>query len=103
VETVSKIARTDIPLRDFRTFDCDCLMNEIAKQYSISTTTLEHVKNLLSGIFRYAIRTGSLNTANPIRLFQGDQKVLAAAGQPWHGWQAARRAWLSRPFFVTVM
>jgi hypothetical protein len=67
-------------------------MNEIAKQHSISTTTcLKHVKNLLSGIFRYAIRTGSLNTANPIRLLQGDQKVLAVAGQPWHRWQAACR------------
>jgi integrase len=59
--------RTDIPLRDFRTVDCECLMHEIAKQYSISTTTLKHVKNLLSDIFRYAIRTGILNTANPIR------------------------------------
>jgi integrase len=59
--------RTDVPLRDFRTVDCERLMNEIAKQYSVSTTTLKHVKNLLSGIFRYAIRTGNLNSANPIR------------------------------------
>jgi integrase len=60
-------SRTDIALREFRTVNCESLMSEIAKQYSVSTTTLKHVKNLLSGIFRYAIRTGNLNSANPIR------------------------------------
>lgn len=59
--------RTDIPLREFRTFDCECLLNEIVTKYRISTTTMKHVKNFLSGIFRYAIRTENLNTANPVR------------------------------------
>jgi integrase len=60
-------SRTEIPLRDFGTFECEKLLCEIAKKYSISTTTLKHVKNLLSGIFRYAIRTGSIRNANPVR------------------------------------
>jgi integrase len=60
-------SRTGIPLRNFGTFECETLLHEIAKTYSISTTTLKHVKNLLSGIFRYAIRTGSIRSANPVR------------------------------------
>jgi integrase len=58
---------TDVPLRSFGTFECESLLSAIAKKYGVSTTTLKHIKNLLSGIFRHAIRTGTVRTANPVR------------------------------------
>ena len=60
-------SRSEMALRDFRTFDCERLLGEIAEVYAVSTTTLRHVKNMLSGIFRYATRTGILHVPNPVR------------------------------------
>jgi integrase len=60
-------ARADRAVRDFRTFECEQMLVGIATKYNVSTTTLRHVKNLLSGIFRYASRAGVLNTPNPLR------------------------------------
>ena len=48
--------RADRAVRDFRTFECEQMLVGIATEYKVSTTTLRHVKNLLSGIFRYASR-----------------------------------------------
>jgi integrase len=59
--------RLALPLRDFRTAECEKLLQLIALEYDLSSTTLKHVKHLLSGIFRYAIRTGALNGANPVQ------------------------------------
>lgn len=59
--------RLAFPLRDFRTADCERLLKLIARENDLSTTTLKHIKHLLSGIFRYAIRTGALNGANPVQ------------------------------------
>ena len=59
--------RSEMALRDFRTLDCERLLGEIAEVYNVSTTTLRHVKNMLSGIFRYATRIGILNVPNPVR------------------------------------
>jgi site-specific recombinase XerC len=56
-----------MPLRDFRTIDCAALLNRIARKRNLGVRTIAHVKHLLSGIFRYAIRRGFLNGANPIR------------------------------------
>jgi len=43
------------------------MLHVIAAKYNVSGTTLKHVKHLLSGIFRYAIRTGALNGINPVQ------------------------------------
>jgi len=59
--------RAGISLRDFRTVDCERFLTEIAFKYDLRIRTLSHVKHLLSGIFRYAIRTGYLNGMNPVR------------------------------------
>ena len=57
----------DVALRDFRTVDCERFLAQIAFKFDLGIRTLAHVKNLLSGIFRYALRTGYLNGTNPIR------------------------------------
>ena len=59
--------RLELPLRDFRTVNCERLLQLIALEHNLSVATLKHVKHLLSGIFRYAIRTGALNGVNPVQ------------------------------------
>lgn len=49
--------RMELPLRDFHTVDCETLLQAIAHGNGVSSTTLKHIKHLLSGIFRYAIRS----------------------------------------------
>jgi integrase len=56
-----------MPLRDFRTVDCERVLARIALEYNVSITTLKHVKHLLSGLFRYALRTGVLHGVNPVQ------------------------------------
>ena len=43
------------------------MLNAIRARSDLTTTTLCHVKHLLSGVFRYAIRIGTLNPPNPVR------------------------------------
>jgi hypothetical protein len=57
----------DIPLRDVRTFEVERILAEIAHEFDTAPTTIQHVKALLSGAFRYAKRQGVLNTENPVR------------------------------------
>ena len=59
--------RIEMPVRDFRTVDCEHFLNVLVKKYDLCSTTLKHVKHLLSGVFRYAIRTGVLNGTNPVK------------------------------------
>jgi integrase len=59
--------RMNIPMREFRTVDCEQMLEAIADKYGVSSTTLKHVKHLVSGIFRYAIRTGLLHGVNPVQ------------------------------------
>jgi len=59
--------RMKMPLRDFRTVDCEALLRLVVRKRDLSTRTLAHIKHLLSGIFRYALRIGFLNGANPAR------------------------------------
>ena len=59
--------RMQMSLRDFRTVDCEALLNRIARKRNLGIRTIAHVKHLLSGIFRYAIRSGFLRGANPVR------------------------------------
>ena len=59
--------RAGRPLRDYRTVDLEQMLNNIRAKNDLTTTTLRHVKHLLSGVFRYAIRCGILNPPNPVR------------------------------------
>ncbi len=53
-------------IRDFRTVDCQRLLEAVVAKHNISNTTARHVKHLLGGLFRYAIQTGALNGVNPV-------------------------------------
>ncbi len=59
--------RLNMQMRHFRTVDCERLLRQITHERDLTTTTLRHIKQLLSGIFRYAIRIGLLNGANPVQ------------------------------------
>lgn len=58
--------RLTLPVRDFQTVDCEKLLQSIVHEKDVSSTTLKHVKHLLSGVFRYAIRIGVLHGVNPV-------------------------------------
>jgi integrase len=59
--------RMGMPLREFRTVDCETLLTQIVRRRDLGVRSIAHIKHLLSGIFRYAIRTGYLNGMNPAR------------------------------------
>jgi integrase len=54
-------------LRDFRTLDCETVLQAVARERDVNSTTLKHIKHLMSGLFRYAIRIGVLNGTNPVQ------------------------------------
>lgn len=55
-------------MRDVKTYQVQMWLEEIAQLNKISKTTLAHVKNFLSGIFRYAAQQGYFDSANPVKL-----------------------------------
>jgi len=57
----------EISLRDFRTVDGERILQSIAEETSLTSTTLAHIKAFLSGVFRYAKRQGVINSENPMR------------------------------------
>ena len=59
--------RCDNMLREFRTVDGERILESIAKEHKLTSTTLAHIKAFLSGIFRYAKRQGVVNSENPMR------------------------------------
>jgi integrase len=59
--------RCEIMLREFRTVDGERILDSIAKEHSLTSTTLAHIKAFLSGSFRYAKRQGVINSENPVR------------------------------------
>jgi integrase len=59
--------RGGIMLREFRTVDGERILEALAKEYKLSSTTLAHIKAFLSGIFRFARRQGVINSENPMR------------------------------------
>ncbi len=59
--------RCDIMLREFRTVDVERILHSIAKEHKLTSTTLAHIKALLSGVFRFAKRQGVINSENPVR------------------------------------
>jgi hypothetical protein len=54
-------------LRDFRTTDGERMLESIAKEHKLTSTTLAHIKAFLSGVFRFAKRQGVTNSENPMR------------------------------------
>jgi integrase len=59
--------RCDIMLREFRTVDGERILDSIAKEHRLTSTTLAHIKAYLSGVFRFAKRQGVINSENPMR------------------------------------
>jgi len=59
--------RCEIPLRDFRTFEGERILEAIVRDHDLTCTTVAHIKAFLSGAFRYAKRQGVLNSENPMR------------------------------------
>jgi integrase len=59
--------RCDIMLREFRTVDGERVLESIAREHKLTSTTLAHIKAFLSGAFRYAKRQGVTDSENPMR------------------------------------
>jgi integrase len=63
-------------MRDIRTFHLQAWLEEIAREprkpprleSTLSKTTLAHIKNFLSGVFRHAAQQGYFDEANPAKL-----------------------------------
>ena len=55
-------------LREVKTHHVQSWLEEIGRQHEISKTTLKHVKNFLSGVFRHAAQQGYFDGANPVKL-----------------------------------
>jgi hypothetical protein len=53
-------------LREFRTVDASRMLRQIAKEKDLTTTTLQHIKSVLSTIFTYARNEGAFDGANPV-------------------------------------
>lgn len=53
-------------LREFRTVDASRMLRAIAKEKDLTTTTLQHIKSVLSTIFTYARNEGAFDGANPV-------------------------------------
>ena len=58
----------NIWLREVKTHQVQRWLEEIAREQNLSKTTLAHIKNLLSGIFRHAAQQGYFDGANPVKL-----------------------------------
>ncbi len=54
-------------IRDFRTVDCQRVLEAVVVEHDVSNTTARHIKHLLGGLFRYAIQVGVLNGVNPVQ------------------------------------
>jgi len=55
-------------LREVKTHQVQLWLETIAQDHKLSKTTLKHVKNFLSGIFRHAAQQGYFDGANPVKL-----------------------------------
>jgi integrase len=55
-------------LREVKTHHVQSWPEGIAREHEISKTTLKHVKNFLSGVFRHAAQQGYFDGANPVKL-----------------------------------
>jgi integrase len=55
-------------LREVKTHHVQSWLEEIGHERAISKTTLKHVKNFLSGVFRHAAQQGYFDGASPVKL-----------------------------------
>ena len=55
-------------MREVKTHQVQSWLDEIGREHPISKTTLKHVKNFLSGIFRHAAQQGYFDGASPVKL-----------------------------------
>jgi integrase len=55
-------------MREVKTHHVQSWLEEIALEHAISKTTLKHVKNFLSGVFRHAAQQGYFDGASPVKL-----------------------------------
>ena len=55
-------------MREIKTHHVQSWLEEIGREHGISKTTLKHVKNFLSGVFRHAAQQGYFDGANPVKL-----------------------------------
>lgn len=55
-------------LREVKTHHVQSWVEEIGREHKLCKTTLKHVKNFLSGIFRHAAQQGYFEGANPVKL-----------------------------------
>ena len=55
-------------IREVKTHQVQSWLDEIGREHGISRTTLKHVKNFLSGVFRHAAQQGYFDGANPVKL-----------------------------------
>ena len=83
-------ARCDITLREFRTVDGERILDSIAKEHKLTSTTLAHIKAFLSGSFRFAKRQGVINSENPVGTWSCQKANLLAKPMPVH-WKRSRR------------
>ena len=56
----------ELRLREFRTVDASRMLRAIAKANDLTTTTLQHIKSVLSTIFTDAKNEGAFDGANPV-------------------------------------
>jgi len=56
----------EVRLREFRKVTGEHLLQEIARQNSLSKATLKQLKSLLSAIFKHAKRQGFIDGVNPM-------------------------------------
>ena len=74
-------------MREVKTYDVQAWLEGIARlphtknelEYTLSKTTLKHVKHFLSGVFQHAAQQGYFDGANPVRL--AEIPAFAPAGQ----------------------
>jgi integrase len=55
-------------MREVKTHHVQSWLEEVARVHAISKTTLKHVKNFLSGVFRHAAQQGYFDGASPVKL-----------------------------------
>lgn len=62
----SRLKKSRLRVRDFRTKHAQDLLDEIHEADGISHRTLLHIKSFLSGVFKFAKRRGVLDGLNPV-------------------------------------
>ena len=72
-------------MREVKTHHVQSWLEKIAREHAISKTTLKHVKNFLSGVFRHSAQQGYFDGANPVKLAEIPAFAPnAAETKPYH-------------------